>query len=138
MGLPPGIGRLYPASLSGGQKQRVCIARALAAEPDLLICDEITSALDPVTAKEIVALLVELQRSLKTAFLFISHQLEIVSSLAHRTAVMQAGRIVELTETQRLFSPPHHPYTHKLVTSVPESRVGWLDEALAARGRAAG
>lgn len=133
MALPAAVADLYPVNLSGGQKQRVCIARALAAEPDLLVCDEVTSALDPVTAMEMVDLFKGLQADLGMACLFISHQLEIVSSLAHRTAVMQRGRILELAPTAQLFEPPYHPYTHKLLTSAPESRVGWMDEVLAAR-----
>lgn len=135
MGLPSHLGDAFPSTLSGGQKQRVCIARALAAKPALLICDEVTSALDPVTALEIVELFKGLQQDFEMACLFISHQLEIVLGIAHRTAVMQKGRILEIKPTSALFDPPVLPYTDRLLTSAPESRVGWMDEVLAHRQR---
>jgi peptide/nickel transport system ATP-binding protein len=125
-------GRL-PGALSGGQKQRVCIARALAAKPDLMICDEVTSALDPLVAEEILRLLRRLQDELGVAYLFITHDLGVVRRLADRTAVMQRGRIVEQGPTAEIFAPPHHDYTGRLIASVPELRRDWLDQVLAAR-----
>ncbi len=126
----------YPAELSGGQKQRVCIARALAAKPDLIICDEVTSALDPLVAEEILRLLRRLQDELKVSYLFITHDLGVVRRLADRTMVMQKGEVVETGATHDIFEPPFKPYTEQLITSVPELRRDWLDDIL--RMRAAG
>ncbi len=126
-----------PTELSGGQKQRVCIARALAAEPDLIICDEVTSALDPLVAEEILALLRRLQERLGLAYLFITHDLSTVRRVANTVAVMRKGKVVAYGKTAEVFSPPYHPYTELLLDSVPEMRPDWLDDVLAARkGRA--
>lgn len=133
VGLPPEIARRYPGQVSGGQKQRVCIARALAAAPDLIVLDEVTSALDPLVADEILALLLRLQRELGTAYLVITHDLAVVRRLADRVAVMQSGRIVDQGTPAEVLDPPRHPYTAGLLASVPEMRPGWLDEALAGR-----
>jgi len=134
VGLAPEFARRLPGQISGGQKQRVCIARALAAEPDLIICDEVTSALDPLVAEEILDLLLKLQRETGVAYLAITHDLGVVRRLADHVVVMQKGRIVDQGLLADVLTPPHHPYTDKLLASVPEMRKGWLDEVLRARG----
>ena len=126
-----------PGQLSGGQKQRVCIARALAAKPDLIILDEPTSALDPLVAEEILTLLRKLQRELGLSYILITHDLDVVHRIAHRTAVMLQGQFVAFDTTDKIFENPEHPYTQKLITAVPEMRVDWLDEVLAKRQKAA-
>lgn len=136
VGLPEDFAGRLSTALSGGQKQRVCIARALAAEPDLIICDEPTSALDQLVADEILKLLKRLQEELGIAYLFITHDLGIVRRLAHRTAVMLRGEIVDQGPTARIFSPPFHPYTERLLTSVPELRIDWLSGMLDKREKA--
>lgn len=133
IGLPQDFASRLPGALSGGQKQRVCIARALAAKPDLIICDEVTSALDPLVAEDILRLLKSLQQELGLSYLFITHDLGVVRRLADRTVVMQRGKIVEQGPTAEIFQPPFHPYTEELVTSVPELRRDWLDDVLAKR-----
>ena len=122
-----------PGQLSGGQKQRVCIARALAAKPDMIILDEPTSALDPLVAEEILTLLRKLQRELGLSYVLITHDLDVVHRIAHRTAVMLQGKFVAFDTTDKIFDNPEHPYTQKLITAVPEMRVDWLDEVLAHR-----
>jgi peptide/nickel transport system ATP-binding protein len=122
-----------PGQLSGGQKQRVCIARALAARPDMIILDEPTSALDPLVAEEILTLLRKLQRELGLSYILITHDLDVVHRIAHRTAVMLQGKFVAFDTTDKIFDNPEHPYTQKLITAVPEMRVDWLDEVLAHR-----
>ena len=126
-----------PGQLSGGQKQRVCIARALAAKPDLIILDEPTSALDPLVAEEILTLLRKLQRELGLSYVLITHDLDVVHRIAHRTAVMLQGQFVAFDKTDNIFDRPEHPYTQKLITAVPEMRVDWLDEVLEKRRLAA-
>ena len=126
----------HPEELSGGQKQRVCIARALAAEPDLMICDEITSSLDPLVADGILRLLQRIQNEMGLAFLFITHDLGLVRRVANRVAVMFEGEMVAEGSVEKVFSPPFHPYTELLLSSVPELRTGWLDEVLAKRAGA--
>jgi len=125
-----------PGQLSGGQKQRVCIARALAARPDMVILDEPTSALDPLVAEEILSLLRKLQKELGLSYILITHDLDVVHRIAHRTAVMLQGKFVAFDTTDQIFDKPEHPYTQKLITAVPEMRVDWLDEVLAHRTRA--
>ena len=122
-----------PGQLSGGQKQRVAIARALAAGPDLIICDEITSALDKVVQAEVLRMLIGLQDRLGVSYLFITHDIEVVRAIADRVVVMQHGGIVEQGGKEEVFSPPHAPYTGKLLASVPDMAVGWLDRIMAAR-----
>ena len=122
-----------PSELSGGQKQRVSIARALAAEPELIICDEVTSALDQLVAEEILRLLKDLQDKLGVAYLFITHDLGTVKRIANKVVVMLKGRLVASGETSEVFSPPLHPYTDLLLSSVPEMRPEWLDEVLVRR-----
>jgi peptide/nickel transport system ATP-binding protein len=133
VGLPADFAKRRPGQLSGGQKQRVCIARALAAEPDLIICDEPTSALDPLVAEEVLKLLRGLQEELGLAYMFITHDLGTVRRIAHRTAVMLKGEIIAQGPTAEIFSPPFHPYTEKLISSVPDMDTTWLNKVLANR-----
>lgn len=133
VGLPADFAGRYPGQLSGGQKQRICIARALAARPDLVICDEVTSALDPLVAEEILKLLKALQDELGVSYLFITHDLGTVKRIAHRTVVMLKGRMVAEGPTAEIFDNPPDDYTRRLLLSVPEMRTDWLDEALARR-----
>lgn len=125
-----------PGELSGGQKQRICIARALAAEPDLIICDEVTSALDQLVAEEILKLLQRLQNELHVSYMFITHDLATVRAIADDVVVMLQGRVVEAGEKNVVMTPPHHEYTELLLSSVPEMDPDWLDRLLAARGAA--
>ena len=122
-----------PGQLSGGQQQRVAIARALAAGPELIICDEITSALDKVVQAEVLRMLIGLQERLGISYLFITHDIEVVRAIADRVVVMQHGRIVEQGVKEVVFSPPHEPYTDRLLASVPDMAVGWLDRIIAGR-----
>ena len=123
----------YPPELSGGEKQRICIARALAAEPDLIICDEVTSALDQLVAEEILKLLQDLQNELKVSYLFITHDLATVKAISDEIVVMLQGRIVEQGVKKDILTPPHHEYTDLLLSSVPEMDPDWLDNLLADR-----
>jgi peptide/nickel transport system ATP-binding protein len=134
VGLPEDYAGRLSTQLSGGQKQRICIARALAADPDLIICDEPTSALDQLVADEILKLLKKLQDELGVAYLFITHDLGIVRRIAHRTAVMLKGQLVDEGPTTKIFAPPYHPYTENLLASVPEMRTDWLESVLKLRG----
>jgi peptide/nickel transport system ATP-binding protein len=135
--LPPAFAGRYPAELSGGQKQRVCLARALAAEPDLIICDEVTSALDPLVADGILKLLLRIQRDTHVSYLFITHDLATVKAIAHAIVVMYQGRVVEQGLKHDILTPPHDAYTDLLLQSVPEMEVGWLEQALETRRMAA-
>ncbi|MFS4580334.1 ABC transporter ATP-binding protein [Phaeobacter sp. C3_T13_0] len=123
----------YPAELSGGQKQRVCIARALAAKPKMIICDEVTSALDPLVADGILKLLLELQKIESVAFLFITHDLATVRAISDNIAVMYQGRVQRYGGKTEVLSPPFDDYTDLLLSSVPEMRLGWLEEVIANR-----
>ncbi|MBT0956653.1 ABC transporter ATP-binding protein [Alphaproteobacteria bacterium KMM 3653] len=123
-----------PSELSGGQKQRVGIARALAAEPKFIICDEVTSALDQLVAEGILKLLAHLQDTLNLSYMFITHDLATVKSIADEVVVMKEGRVVEQGPKAEMFVPPHHPYTDLLLSSVPEMDPDWLTDLLAERG----
>lgn len=120
----------FPSELSGGQKQRVNLARALAAKPKLIICDEITSALDTIVAKAILELIEWLRRELQIAFIFITHDISTVAKIADRVGVMRHGELVEYGDTGNIFSSPGHQYTQLLLNSVPEMRTDWLDEII--------
>jgi peptide/nickel transport system ATP-binding protein len=133
MDLPEDFIDRRPGALSGGQKQRVGIARALAAEPDLIICDEITSALDQLVGEDILRLLRRLQDELGLAYLFITHDLGTVRRIANKVVVMLKGRLVAGGDTATVFAPPCHPYTALLLSSVPEMRDDWLDDVLKTR-----
>lgn len=126
-----------PGQLSGGQKQRVCIARALAAKPELIILDEPTSALDPLVAEEILKLLWRLQTELGLSYVLITHDLDVVHRIAHRTAVMLQGAFVAFDTTDAIFDGPYHPYTERLINAVPVMRSDWLDGVLARRAQTA-
>lgn len=127
----------YPTELSGGQKQRICIARALAAEPELIICDEVTSALDQLVAEEILKLLDRLQSELNLAYMFITHDLATVRAIADEVVVMLRGEVNDSGPKDEMFKPPHTDYTDLLLSSVPEMDPDWLDNLLAERQRLA-
>ena len=133
--LEPGqyIDRL-PSELSGGQKQRIGIARALAAEPQFIICDEVTSALDQLVAEGILKLLAQLQDDLGLSYMFITHDLATVRAISDDVVVMKDGRVVEQGSKAEMFQPPHHPYTDLLLSSVPEMDPDWLTKLLNGRG----
>ncbi|MCF6245897.1 MAG: ABC transporter ATP-binding protein [Desulfobacula sp.] len=128
--LPPDYADRYPSELSGGEKQRIALARAFVAKPDLILCDEVLSALDTVVGATILNLLKDLQARLGVACLFISHDLATVATIADRVVVLYAGRVCEEGSTGEVFSPPFHPYTALLIASVPELRCGWLEDVL--------
>jgi len=128
----------YPEELSGGQKQRVNLARALAASPEVLLCDEVISALDSIVGANVVELLKRLRRQTGVSFVFISHDLSTVASFADEIVVLYAGRVVEQGPTDRVLSPPYHPYTRLLISSVPEMRIGWLEETMKTQEAKAG
>ena len=124
----------YPSEVSGGQKQRIGIARALAAEPKFVICDEVTSALDQLVAEGILRLLTDLQDKMHLSFMLITHDLSTVRAIADEVVVMKDGAVVEAGPKDDMFTPPHHAYTDLLLSSVPEMDPDWLDNLLTARG----
>ena len=123
-----------PSELSGGQKQRIGIARAIAAEPSIIICDEVTSALDQIVAEGILKLLDKLQGELDLSYIFITHDLATVRAIADQVIVMKDGLVVDKGQKSDVFAPPHHPYTELLLSSVPEMETTWLDRLLLERG----
>jgi oligopeptide transport system ATP-binding protein len=132
VGLSADMARRYPQEFSGGQCQRIGIARAMILRPKLLICDEPVSSLDVSIQGQIVNLLVDLQKELGTAMLFISHNLAVVRHLSHRVMVMYRGRLVEIADRDSLFGAPAHPYTRALLAAVPDPTRGFTGRALAA------
>ncbi len=128
--LSPELVTRYPKELSGGQKQRVNLARALAADPEILICDEVTSALDTIVGANIISLLSRLRSKLGVSFIFISHDISTVATFANQIIVLYAGIIVEQGPADLVLSPPYHPYTKLLLASVPELRTDWLDDTV--------
>jgi len=120
VGLSPEDGEKYPHEFSGGQRQRISIARALSGNPEFLVCDEPTSALDVSVQAQILNLMTELQERLGLTYLFISHNLAVVSHIADRVGVMYLGRVVEMAEAERLFAAPRHPYTRMLLDAIPD------------------
>jgi peptide/nickel transport system ATP-binding protein len=133
--LPTEFIRRLPSELSGGQKQRVNLARALAVNPKVVLCDEVTSALDTVVRDAIIDLILELKDALHLSFVLISHDISTVSKLADHVAVMYLGEVVETGMTAQVLKAPKHDYTRRLLASVPHLRVGWLEEAFVARAR---
>ena len=136
--LPPAFANRYPMELSGGQKQRINLARALAASPEVMLCDEVTSALDSIVGANVIRLLTKLRDETGVSFVFISHDLSTVSSFADEIVVLYAGRVVEQGPTDEVLEPPFHPYTRLLISSVPEMRIGWLEDTMKKREMAVG
>ena len=136
--LPTAFADRLPGELSGGQKQRVNLARALAAEPEVLLCDEVTSALDTVVAANVMALLERLRDELDVSYMFISHDLATVASFSDEIAVLYGGRVVEVGPAEEVLAPPFHPYTKLLVASAPEMRIGWLEDTVQGQAASAG
>ncbi|MDW9646542.1 nickel ABC transporter ATP-binding protein NikE [Sinorhizobium meliloti] len=123
----------FPGELSGGQKQRISLARALAAKPELMICDEITSALDQIVQGEILKLLTRLQRETNVTYMFITHDIATVKAISDEVVVMNRGKVVQQGPKDSVLSPPYPDYTERLLRSVPEIDPDWLDRLLAAR-----
>jgi peptide/nickel transport system ATP-binding protein len=136
--LPQEFAGRYPEELSGGQKQRINLARALAASPEVLLCDEVISALDSIVGANVIELLKKLRKQTGVSFVFISHDLSTVASFADEIIVLYAGRVVEKGTTDAVLAPPYHPYTRLLISSVPELRVGWLEETMQTQEAQAG
>lgn len=125
--LPDSIAKRRPTELSGGQKQRINLARALAAEPDIILCDEVTSALDTVVGAAILELMADLRKKLNVSYLFISHDISMVQAICDEVVVLYSGFKVEQGAGESFQRPPFHPYTQLLIDSVPEMKQGWLE-----------
>jgi peptide/nickel transport system ATP-binding protein len=136
--LPAAFANRYPMELSGGQKQRINLARSLAANPEVMLCDEVTSALDSIVGANGIRLLTSLRDKTGVSFVFISHDLSTVASFADEIVVLYAGRVVEQGPTDEVLEPPFHPYTRLLISSVPEMRIGWLEDTMQKREMAVG
>jgi peptide/nickel transport system ATP-binding protein len=136
--LPAAFANRYPMELSGGQKQRINLARSLAANPEVMLCDEVTSALDSIVGANVIKLLTGLRDKTGVSFVFISHDLSTVASFADEIVVLYAGRVVEQGPTDEVLEPPFHPYTRLLISSVPEMRIGWLEDTMKKREMAVG
>jgi peptide/nickel transport system ATP-binding protein len=126
----------YPGEMSGGQKQRISIARALAAEPELIICDEVTSALDQIVQEEILKLLMKLQKEKSLSYLFITHDIATVRAISDEIVVMYKGKVVQQGLKSEVLNPPYPPYTELLLSSVPEMDPDWLTRLLKVRAAA--
>jgi peptide/nickel transport system ATP-binding protein len=126
----------YPSELSGGQKQRISIARALAAEPEVIICDEVTSALDQIVQEEILKLLMKLQKDTNVTYLFITHDIATVRAISDEIVVMHKGKVVQQGLKSKVLNPPYPPYTELLLSSVPEMNPDWLTGLLKKRAKA--
>ena len=122
-----------PSELSGGQKQRICIARAIAAAPEVIICDEVTSALDQIVQEGILKLLMKLQKELGITYIFITHDISTVKAISDEVVVMFQGKVVEQGLKSQIFSPPHPKYTELLLSSVPEMDPDWLSNLISSR-----
>jgi len=133
--LPASFAQRLPQQLSGGQKQRVNLARALVADPDVIICDEVTSALDSVVREQIIQLLQDLKERLGLSVMLISHDISTIAALAEDTIVMLRGAVVEAGSTIDILNRPQHAYSKMLIGSVPQLRTGWLEEAVAKRAK---
>jgi len=136
--LPGSFASRFPEELSGGQKQRINLARALGADPDIILADEVTSALDTIVGAAVIELLKGLRERLGVSYMFISHDLSTVASFADRIMVLYAGRVVEDGTTRDILGLPSHPYTQLLLSSVPELRQGWLEDVMKTRAALAG
>ncbi|MDC0147224.1 ATP-binding cassette domain-containing protein, partial [Amylibacter sp.] len=123
----------FPSELSGGQKQRVCIARALAADPEIIICDEVTSALDQIVQEGILKLLLNLQKDYNITYLFITHDIAVVNAISDEIVVMYQGAVIEQGLKSEIMSPPHPEYTQLLLNSVPEMDPDWLTKLVKSR-----